>query len=397
MHINPSIPGWIAKFSQQYSEDLQLYTDELSYFSACQQSGLIYGYVVDYHVSVPIDDSHWDAVEKTKVAFLTALFCLYKLRKPTSDFTEFESELILFYTKISKSKFSFLHAILPESQASQKLESIIDDRIQSNVNVVAKSFSHIVTNAMLFIDVLAFDRFLTNGAIELKFFKEMEQKCMALILASLQVKKNKTPYDDLLVKLFENSLRYTKSSDELASYNVIVDTIIHDTLLQRMYLLDMAQMALWSDEIQDRDEQIYMNDLLSSFNLDNYIQNNDNQLHKFILNYKNNLPFFNTNHPVKHFYNNAQDMISKLIIRNKKRLVKELSESKELVKLLGKSTATELTYEEKKKVKKQLLDICKSVPSLTIFLLPGGSLLLPLLIKFIPQLLPSSFNENLED
>jgi hypothetical protein len=78
-------------------------------------------------------------------------------------------------------------------------------------------------------------------------------------------------------------------------------------------------------------------------------------------------------------------------------LVKELSESKELVKLLGKSTATELTYEEKKKVKKQLLDICKSVPSLTIFLLPGGSLLLPLLIKFIPQLLPSSFNENLED
>ena len=49
------------------------------------------------------------------------------------------------------------------------------------------------------------------------------------------------------------------------------------------------------------------------------------------------------------------------------------------------------------KVKKQLLDICKSVPSLTIFLLPGGSLLLPLLIKFIPQILPSAFNENLED
>ena len=52
---------------------------------------------------------------------------------------------------------------------------------------------------------------------------------------------------------------------------------------------------------------------------------------------------------------------------------------------------------KKKSKKKQLLDICKSVPSLTIFLLPGGGLLLPLLIKFIPQLLPSSFNENLED
>jgi hypothetical protein len=29
-------------------------------------------------------------------------------------------------------------------------------------------------------------------------------------------------------------------------------------------------------------------------------------------------------------------------------------------------------------------------------LLPGGSLLLPILIKFIPKLLPSAFNENLD-
>lgn len=397
MQINPSITGWILKFSQQYSEDLYCYADELSYYSACQKTGLIYGYVVDYHLKVTIDDSHWDAVEKTKVAFLTSLYCLYQMRKQTVDFVSFEEELLLFYTKISKSKFSFLQAILPESHVSQKLESIIEDRVQSNINSVSKSFSHIVTNAMLFIDVLAFDYFLTYKTIELKFFKEMEQKCMSLILASLQVKKHKTPYDDLIVKLFENSLRYTKSSDELALYNVIVDTIIHDTILQRMYLLDMAQMALWSDVIQDRDEQIYMNDLISSFNLDDCIQKNDKQLHKFILKYKNNLPFFNTNHPVKHFYNNAQDLITKLVNRNKKRLIKELSESKELVLLLSKSTGTELSYEEKKKVKKQLLDICKSIPSLTIFLLPGGGLLLPLLIKFIPQLLPSSFNENLED
>ena len=53
--------------------------------------------------------------------------------------------------------------------------------------------------------------------------------------------------------------------------------------------------------------------------------------------------------------------------------------------------------DEKKKVKKQLLDICKTVPSLTIFLLPGGALLLPILIKFIPKMLPSAFNENSDE
>ena len=69
MQINPSIPGWITKFSQQYVGAICTYADEYSYFTACQKSGLIYGYVVEYHLTVKIDDSHWDAVEKTKVAF----------------------------------------------------------------------------------------------------------------------------------------------------------------------------------------------------------------------------------------------------------------------------------------------------------------------------------------
>ncbi len=83
-----------------------------------------------------------------------------------------------------------------------------------------------------------------------------------------------------------------------------------------------------------------------------------------------------------------------MIKRNKKRLILELEESGELVKLLGQSTLRELSTDEKDKVKEQLLDICKTVPSLTIFLIPGGSLLLPLLVKYIPSLLPSAFNEN---
>jgi len=85
-----------------------------------------------------------------------------------------------------------------------------------------------------------------------------------------------------------------------------------------------------------------------------------------------------------------------LISRNKKRLIKELSNNGELMVLLTHSTHRHLQDSEKKKVKKQLLEICKTIPSLTIFLLPGGSLLLPILIKFIPKMLPSVFNENLE-
>ena len=90
----------------------------------------------------------------------------------------------------------------------------------------------------------------------------------------------------------------------------------------------------------------------------------------------------------------AVEDIKESIHKNKKRLAKELRESKELLQLLKKSTYKKLSDEEKTKVKEQLLDICRGIPAFTIFMLPGGALLLPLLIKLIPDILPSAFKED---
>jgi hypothetical protein len=80
--------------------------------------------------------------------------------------------------------------------------------------------------------------------------------------------------------------------------------------------------------------------------------------------------------------------------RNKDRLVQELKESQELVYLIRQSALRELTPEEKEKVRTQSLDLMKTVPSIGIYLLPGGALWLPLVLKLIPDLLPSAFKEN---
>ena len=40
------------------------------------------------------------------------------------------------------------------------------------------------------------------------------------------------------------------------------------------------------------------------------------------------------------------------------------------------------------------MDILKSMPSMAIFMLPGGALLLPIILKIVPDLLPSSFKDN---
>jgi len=72
---------------------------------------------------------------------------------------------------------------------------------------------------------------------------------------------------------------------------------------------------------------------------------------------------------------NTVEEIKELLQKNKKRLDSE---------------------EEKEKVKIQLLDICKAIPAFTVFMLPGGALLLPLLIKLIPDILPSAFRDDEE-
>ena len=396
MQINPSINGWIEKFIQQHAPDIVTYDTDESFFKACQKSGLIYGYVVNYHLKTDIEDTKWDSEEKMKVGFLATLLALFQSQKLNSN-ASFLNELLSFYDQISRGKFSFLNLVLPQSNSYQKLESIINERLQTNVNIVTKNFTHMVTNSMLYIDVLAFEYYLKNNSISVEFFRQLERKCLALIMFSLNVKKHKSEYDIMLLKMFENSLRYSKVSK--INNHEIIDIVFEGNRseLESLYLYEIAHMTLLSDGVVYENEQVFLSEFALKLGLNKINQNTGYELVEFINKNKNNLPFYNLNHPVKQFYTNTQDNIAKLVSRNKTRLLKELSESKELVKLLGKSTQNELSFEEKKKVKKQLLDICKSIPSLTIFLLPGGGLLLPILIKFIPQLLPSAFNENLND
>lgn len=86
--------------------------------------------------------------------------------------------------------------------------------------------------------------------------------------------------------------------------------------------------------------------------------------------------------------------LKELLHKNKLRLSTELKESKEVVQLIKKASHTSLDDQEKEKIKTQLLDIFKAIPALTIFLLPGGAFLLPILIKLIPDILPSAFRED---
>jgi hypothetical protein len=396
--INPSAIGWIDKFlMEQKPLLLPIVVFPDLFYKKVRNTGFIYGHIVSLDTLFPIDTKGWLSDEISKVALLNTLYDIYGLTNQDNDCERFIEKVVSFYNEMRPQGFNLLKKVLPNNSQSIHLEKIIDSRVQTNEDIISKNFSHILTNALLFVDVLSFRHYLTHEAIPENYIKKLEETIVSIVTLALKTKSNKSKYDTLLIKLFEASVRYSKFSDTNIQNleNLTLDFFTDD--LEKYYLIDLAGMAMWSDEVIETGESYFLYKLADALGIaDDFVSESITETDLFISKYKKEIPYFNYSNPVRHFYDQTTKNVEVLIGRNKNRLIKEISESKELMLLLAASTRRNLDAKEKKKVKKQLLDICKSIPSLTIFLLPGGSLLLPILIKFIPKLLPSSFNENLD-
>ncbi|UUC44001.1 LETM1-related biofilm-associated protein [Flavobacterium cerinum] len=396
--INPSINGWIDKFFIKQSPlPLPVVVYPKEFYTNIRNTGFIYGHVVDFVTDKPIETKGWTSEELTKVALLNSLYGVYGLITHDSEPKKFILKAISFYNQMNPEGFNLLKKMLPSSSPSNELEKMISERVRTNDNIISKNFSHILTNALLFMDVLAFRQYLLHGEIPNNYLKKLEETIVSLVALALNTKTNKSTYDDLLIKLFESSVRFTKFNSISIQDIQMLEFDYFNSDLEKNYLLDITGMALWSDNLLEESETQFMYNLAEQLQIDKeYASESICAIDEFIMKYQKEIPYFRYSNPVKHFYDQATQNVIVLITRNKNRLLKEISESGELMLLLAKSTHKDLDQKEKKKVKKQLLDICKTIPSLTIFLLPGGSLLLPILIKFIPKLLPSAFNENLD-
>jgi len=396
--INPSIHGWIDKyFAEQQPLPPTYYSDEETFYTQTRKTGFIFGHIISFDTPKPIDQQDWLPEEISKLGMLNTLFQMYRLTRQSNDYGHFINEAVAFYHLLTPKGFNPLQKMLPSSSPASKLEKIIHERVQTNEDLFSKNFSHVITNALLFIDVLAFKQYLEKGSLPDKYFTRIEDIVISVISISLKTKTGISPHDDLLLKLFESSVRYNKFSANTLVTVEDLDLSYLQNAMEKFYIIDLAGISLWSDEKVENEERYFLYKLGEKLNIaDTFVLESIDFVNSFISKYKDEIPYFNNSNPVKNFYDQTTDSVAVLIKRNKNRFIKEISESKELMQLLAKSTHKDLDKEEKKKIKKQLLDICKTVPSLTIFLLPGGSLLLPIMIKFIPKLLPSAFNENEE-
>lgn len=397
--INPSASGWIDKFFSRHKPDKEpVACDAEQFYARVRATGFLYGHLVSFDTPKPVETKGLTEEERTKLGLLITLFHAYGFTVGDSLRDDFVGKAMAFYREMLPQGPNLLKKVLAGNSESGELEEVINQRVRTNQDIISRNFSNIVTNALLFEDVLAFRQYLLLGTLPHNYLKKLEETIGSIVTLALKAKAQRSEYDELLVRMFDASVRYTKFSEvDIANLDTL-DFSAFTSQVELWYFFDMAVMSMWSDGVLEAEERNFLTRLADLLGIEpGFREESIRSADAFVLNYKKEIPYFNYSNPVKHFYDQATQSVMLLISRNKNRLLKELGNNGELVMLLTHSTHRSLDAREKKKVKKQLLEICKTVPSLAIFLLPGGSLLLPLLVKFIPQMLPSAFNENLED
>ncbi|WP_291967864.1 LETM1-related biofilm-associated protein [Maribacter sp.] len=390
--MNPSSSGWIEKYGSLVQKHQDVYPTFEALYATLKKSGFVYG----LNASIPefIDLEHTlSEDEKAKINLLHALFFSYRL-EGGEEYSVFIEQVFKFYEILNISRAGFFDKWFTGNKTSAKLEKLMTSRIYIEDNIISKTFNSLITNSLLFIDVLLFKHFLNDTSALKEKAEEIEYLAINIAydaLSSRELNRN----DNKLSQLLASSLTYISCAENSFDGTYRERLLNNKNKWENLYLLDMACLTVWEDHSLDYTESEFIFGIGEDLGFDRTVISTSitDVTQFFKLNF-DIIPYLKEKNLAQQFYDSMGKIVKKLILRNSKRLLKELSQSAELVALLSKSTIRDLSDEEKKKVQNQLLDIFKSIPSLAIFILPGGAILLPIFIKLIPKLLPSAFDEN---
>lgn len=411
--LSPGAKGWISKYFQLISSgelciDLPSHpriSDEAFLHHYLTRTGIVYGHPTELLFGTSLDQKKWTSDETLTILLFEALLFTYIQSTPKKELDEnaFLESIGLFYKKHRvQSLGAFLGYLFKESKA-EKLERILHKRtdVQRQISS-SKSWLSYFNNAFIYLDILLYQDFLNNKSKNTLDYQHLALLALAIITLSA--------YSDGTVEESEKALfeTYLVSADldneerEIAklrfkngvSLNELTSELPDNWSVKR-FLLDISALTMYCNHESVDDERNFLTELGEWLKLsDSDVEQAIMLAQQFVLENHKSIPYLKDSTSVENVLNSVSKRWVKILGRNKDKLAVELKQSKELVSLIRKSTSSELTKEEKEKVKTQFMDIAKSMPALAIFLLPGGAILLPVVLKVIPNLVPSAFREN---
>ena len=404
--ISPGSKNWIAKYFEladneiislslnENNDDLE---DLLELVSS--KTGLVFGVANSFIFTNHLNNENYTSDESIKLLLFESLILAY-LQRSREEFNKdaFIQSLCQFY-KIWKDG-GWVDKWLKGNQ-THELEKILSMRVKVNTSIFGTNYwiNHL-SNALLFLDVLLFIEFLEGKSFS---YREKRDKYAFSVLTGIVAAaladglidpKEQKIIDHLLAsadlpRKFEQELeRYMNKTNTLGTFDFENKQLAKITFKLALFLTEGNTFNV--EEKEERTQLLGNQFKLSSLEIEECRLTYD----AFIFDSNVQLNQIKEENQIKLVYKGFSNRWIRILGRNKEKFVNELNESKELLALIKKSAQHELTKEEKEKVKTQFMDVLKTVPSIGIFLLPGGAILLPLILKIVPDLMPSAFKEN---
>lgn len=409
MSFTPEGKGWIPKYYELASKgEVNLdytryrFDPEKNLYLNVQNTGITYGYPTNF-IFFPEDVGRWSTSDSYKLLLFEG-FILSNLIHG-DDFEILPNELIDFYERLNhknESKFS----LFGKKDPYEKLDVLLSKRV--HVKIQSDNFwMNYLSNSFIYTDLMLYHA-LKSGrsfhSLENRLL-EVQKVALHVIIAAITSngvigEKEQAVFDMFL--LSSNLQDDDKNEiDSLLKSGLRFEQLIFPenmSWIVKRWLLELAIIVILADNIIDPKEQVFMEKLAEKLGFSKLdLMDAQNSIQAFILHNFDKLPYLTDKSEFAKIYGGVSKKMTNLVSNNKEKLIKEIQESKELVSLISKSTQRELSKEEKKKVKQQIGDIARSIPALTVFMLPGGALLLPILLKILPNFLPSSFRNNVLD
>lgn len=415
--LAPGSKGWINKylelhskeeFDVNYTNSTGLTTKEYLHFSFLR-SGIVFGYPAQMLFSDALDDSTWTKTEKLKVLFLESLLFIYKVERKAVEFDPeaFKLSLLTFYGNHNASGISKVLKLWIKESEDEKLENILSQRLTVKSKPTEGHYwLKYLSNSFVYLDVILYRDFLKNRTETLSKYSELADNALVAITMAAFSDDVITDQEKAMFKVFLSSANLKDARKERAKIRFQKGATMADfteiaqkNVLFRRFLVDITALTIFVNEEKLPEELTFFNELCAFLHVpQKEVHNAMTMIENFVLQYSGSMELLSNSKSYEKLYNNVSKRWIKILGRNSEKLALELKESKELVFLITKAAKEDLTKEEKEIVKTQFKDIIKSMPALAIFMLPGGALLLPLILKIIPDLVPSAFRNNeLED
>jgi hypothetical protein len=411
--IAPGSKGWVNKYfemleKEHFHLDLVVpdgFTEkEMIHFSLLR-TGIVFGVPAEMLFAKDLDESKWTKSEKLKLLLLESLLLMYHNENKGEKLNahKFKESLLKFYESHTSPIISKVFRLFISESPDERLESVLSGRLNVRYKVTeSKYWVNYLSNAFIYLDVILYREFLGKNKETLSQYSELADNALvALSMAAFSDNKI-TDSEKAMFKIFLDSSNLDQEHKSLAKQRFVKGAklenftdIVHQNWLFRRFLLDVSALTIFVNQELVPEEYLVFQNLCEFLDIPKKEVNYSlAMIENFVLQNSDKEELLSHASSYEKLYANLSKRWVKILGRNTEKLARELKESKDLVFLITKSTKEELSKEEKELVKSQFLDLVKSIPALAIFMLPGGAIILPIILKILPDLIPSAFRDN---